>query len=97
MRSAHSRSRIAPTSSKPAVFCSAEPARPCAGTRTSRRPISAAEERTEGVIRQVALSAAVLVIATILLAPRIGGAVWLWLAIAAVIWAIAVVIIRARR
>jgi len=49
------------------------------------------------VIRQIALSAAVLVIATILLYPRIGGALWVWLAVAAVIWAIAVVIIRARR
>jgi len=49
------------------------------------------------VIRQIALSAAVLVIATIVLYPRIGAAVWVWLAIAAVVWAIAVVVIRARR
>jgi hypothetical protein len=49
------------------------------------------------VIRQIAVSAVVLILATIVLIPRVGGATWLWLAIAAVIWAIGLTIVRARR
>jgi hypothetical protein len=49
------------------------------------------------VTRQLVLAVAVLVIATVLLYPRIGNAVWVWLAIAAVVYATAVTIVRRRR
>jgi hypothetical protein len=49
------------------------------------------------VNRQIVISAVVLILATVLLYPRVGGAIWLLLAIAAVIWAIGFAIVRARR
>jgi len=49
------------------------------------------------VNRQIVISAVVLILATILLYPRVGNALWLWLAIAAVMWAIGFAIVRARR
>jgi hypothetical protein len=49
------------------------------------------------VTRQIALSAVVLVIATLLLYPRVGNTVWVWLALAAIVYAIAATAMRRRR
>ncbi|HVS08086.1 MAG TPA: hypothetical protein VHK65_18220 [Candidatus Dormibacteraeota bacterium] len=47
--------------------------------------------------RQIVISAVVLILATILLYPRVGNALWVWLAIATVIWVIGFAIVRVRR